>query len=763
MTRNLRINLSIFCLALMLLGGLIAIFSQTSHGVYLEEELGLNALFNLRGSIPAPRNVVIVSIDQVSAEVLRLGDNPENWPRHYYTQLIAKLNKQSPALIAFNIHFSESRNDNGDTVLAEAMAASKKIILSNYLKQYTPNGFPSNSEFSYERVINPIPIFQDAALSSSPFPLAKTSSTIKTFWTFKRSAGDIPTFPVTVFQYFLFKQHFLDIKHLLQQLDPSISKSLPESFPALQQAGQTDQLQSCDQIIAAVTHAIIQTPETLAKFRHLLTQSSLTPESQVILESWLDLLQGSENLYLNHYGRAGSIFTIPFYQVLVADYLQPELFKNSIVMVGYSDRLQPEKNQDFFTAYSSSNQDSVSPIEIAATAVANLLQRAWIMPMEAQQQIALLATWGAVLAAVISFLSYPIILLSLFLMALGFVGTAEYVFYQHTLWIPVFFPIAVQIPLALTLATIVHFVKNRQAHRHMQKAFSYYIPRDVIHNLTQHPRIEDLHSYGELLQGVCMATDAGEYTALGENLNPLELNQLMNKYYAILFPLVKLHQGIVSDVMGDAMLAIWASAKEDQRLRIKACKTALAIKAAIDDFNQTQPFQLHTRIGLHYGEMRLGNVGAQDHFEYRAVGDVVNTATRVEGLNKLLGTKILISQYVIQDIELFNIREMGTFIFKGKTQAVKLYELLHSREQNTSNIAYLTVKFTAALKCFQHYRWQEALSKFQSLQQEFPQDGPTLFYIKYLTTNMCNLPAVGARHSEAVIDVGNQFNPVLYS
>ena len=748
----------------MLLGGMNAIFSQTSYGVYLEEELGLSALFNLRGSIRAPRNVVIVSIDQVSAEVLRLGDNPENWPRHYYTQLIEKLNKQSPALIAFNIHFSESRNDNGDTVLAEAMAASKKIILSNYLKQYTLNGFPPNSEFSYERVINPIPIFQDAALSSSPFPLAKTSSTIKTFWTFKRSSGDIPTFPVTVFQYFLFKQHFLEIKQLLQQLNPSVANTLPESFPAMQHAGHADQLQSCDQIIATVTNAILLSPETLAAFSHLIAHhSELSPASRRLLESWLDLLQGGENLYLNHYGRAGSIFTIPFYQVLVADYLQPELFKNSIVMVGYSDRLQPEKNQDFFTAFSSNNQDSVSPIEIAATAVANLLQRSWIMPMDAQQQIALIVIWGVILAAVLSFLSYPVILLSLLLLGLSFVGVAELVFYQKSLWIPVFIPLAIQIPLALALASIVHYVKNRQAHRHMQKAFSYYIPRDVIHNLTQQPKIEELHSYGELLQGVCMATDAGEYTALGENLNPLELNQLMNKYYAIMFPVVKQHQGIVSDVMGDAMLAIWASATHDQRLRIKACKTALAIKAAIDEFNQTQPFQLHTRIGLHYGAMRLGNVGAQDHFEYRAVGDVVNTATRVEGLNKLLGTKILISQHVIEDIELFNIREMGVFIFKGKTQPVKLFELLHSREANTAYIPYLTVKFTAALKCFQQYRWQEALTKFQTLQHEFPLDGPTLFYIRYLTANMYNIPPQGERHSEAVIDVGNQFNPVLYS
>ena len=134
----------------------------------------------------------------------------------------------------------------------------------------------------------------------------------------------------------------------------------------------------------------------------------------------------------------------------------------------------------------------------------------------------------------------------------------------------------------------------------MYKAFSFYLPDTVVTKITREPGMDAMNNFGELMEGVCMATDAGQYTTLSESLDPVELNNLMNQYYGVIFPHVKNTNGIISDVIGDAMLALWASPQAEIQHRMNACRAALAIKIAIERFNQFQIHQLPTRLGLHY-------------------------------------------------------------------------------------------------------------------------------------------------------------------
>jgi adenylate cyclase len=118
-----------------------------------------------------------------------------------------------------------------------------------------------------------------------------------------------------------------------------------------------------------------------------------------------------------------------------------------------------------------------------------------------------------------------------------------------------------------------------------------------------------------------------------------------------------------------------------------------------------------------------------DHYEYCVVGDSINTATRIEGLNKLLGTKILVSASVIEDLSEFNIREMGTFILKGKTQPINIFELFGPDDVVKTD---LVSAFVQAINLFKTYQWHQSLNAFLDIQQNHPSDGPTRFYIDYL-------------------------------
>jgi adenylate cyclase len=737
---NALIKIIKTCISVLFIGILGLLFCQSTAGSYFEEEVGLDWLFKLRGSLPPPSDVIIVSIDQASAGILHLPDDPEKWPRSFYAHLVDKINLQKPAIIAFNIHFGESREPGNDAMLAKAMAENRNVILSNYLKLYTVPATSPMEEIRYERVIEPIPVLSYAALGTAPFPLPKTSSTIKEFWAYKHSAGDIPTFPVSIFQYFVIKEAYPEVVQLLSQIDSALFAKLPPSFDQLTRQFRTIR------IFQDIQTAFTKDAASLDQLAQRISDAQYSPKVKQLLQSWLALLKGDEKLYLNHYGDVGTITTVPFYQALLTGILHPKLFKDKIVLVGYSENLEPEKNQGFYTAFSKASGKVISPIEIAATAIANVIEQSWLKPLPMRSRLLVILAWGVLLSGIFCLFSYKASMILTVLLMAAYVQLSSLLFASENIWMPLAIPM-LQAVVVLLVQSTAYLIK-------LKKVSECYLPKEVFAFNTQHP--EGMNHYGILMQGVCMATDAGQYTSLSETINPLQLNKLMNDYYAAIFPSVKSWHGFISDVIGDAMLAVWATKEFDIKLRLDACHAALEIKSVIDRFNDASQHRIPTRMGLHYGEMRLGNVGAMEHYEYRAVGDTVNTATRIEGLNKLLGTRILVSAPVIEGLPGFFSRELGTFLLKGKSLPVTVCELIgHIDEINRTepHWPHLSVSFSRALELFKHHEWQRAFEEFLAISKHYPDDGPTRFYLSYLQNHLTLSPEHASIEHATVIDV----------
>lgn len=750
---NAAIKMIKTCISVILIGVLGLLFCQIKAGSDFEEEVGLDLLFKLRGPLPPPADIIIVSIDRASAEILRLPDDPEKWPRSRYASLVDNINSQEPAIIAFNIHFGENRESEDDQILAKAMDAKRNVILSNYLKQHMISAVSPIGEIRYEELIEPIPLLNNAALGAAPFPIPKTSSTVKEFWTYKHSAGDIPTFPISIFQYYVIKEAYPEILVSLSPLDPKLRAKLPETFTEL--TGKFRTIQIFQDIQAALAKDAV----SLSQWIDLMPGIQYSPKAKHLLQSWIALLKSDEKLYLNHYGDVGAITTVPFYQASMTPVLTPNLFKDKIVLVGYSEDLEPEKNQGFYTAFSKTSGKFISPIEIAATAIANVIDQSWLKPLPQINQLLLVLAWGVLLSAIFVLFSYKRSMIIALLMTGGYITFSSFLFASDNIWMPLAIPL-LQAVIVLLVQSAAYFIKVR-------KVSECYLPKEVFAFNTRHP--DGMNHYGILMHGVCMATDAGQYTTLSETINPLQLNKLMNDYYAAIFPKVKSRRGLISDVTGDAMLAVWATKKIDIKLRFDACRAALEIKSAIDIFNDGSQYHLATRMGMHYGEMRLGNVGSVEHYEYRAVGDTVNTATRIEGLNKLLGTRILASAQVIEGLVGFGSRELGTFLLKGKTLTVTVFELIgHVEEINRTqpHWQHLSVSFSRALALFKDHQWQQALDAFLAVNRDYPDDGPTRFYLNFLQ-NQLSLSS-GSSSSEqyrkehsTTIDVG-KINTLLH-
>jgi adenylate cyclase len=723
----------------ILIGILGAVFCQTNWAVSLEESWGLASLFQLRGAVKAPEKVVVISVDRASAEILRLGEDPEKWPRSQYARLVDKLNAYDPALIAFNIHFAEQHAPEDDIALATAMSAQRNIVLTSYIKQFSVQIAPTLNKLAYERIIAPVMTLEKAAIRTAPFPIPKSQSTVKQFWTYKNSVGDIATLPMAVFQCYLLKENYSEILQLLQKTDTVLYDRLSKGFDLLP---KTVKLLDVLQDIQA---GLENSSQSLAIFDSLFQSVSYSLGKKQLLQVWRSLINSHHSLYLNYYGGVGAVTTIPLYKVLAPEALDAELFRHKVILIGYSTDIEPDKNQGFYTVFSGNGEGNISPVEIAATAIANLIEGSWIRPLPNYHQFLLLMVWGSILSGIFRVCSYKTSISLIAVLSVVYLMTTYVVFVNFCVWLPLF-TILFQTVFILLFESVFHI-------RTVYKVSERYLPRNVFNKNTQHPDAMD--SYGELMHGVCMATDAGQYTALSERMNPMSLSVLMNKYYGAMFPVVKAHNGLISDVIGDAMVALWAKPVADSQLRIDACYAALKINALAQPCSQLPLDQLPTRIGLHYGEMRLGNVGAFDHYEYRAVGDIVNTATRIESLNKMLNTRILVSGTVIDGLSGFVSREVGLFLLKGKTQPIAIFELICKIDHIDPKLAPLIHAFVKALQLFQSYQWGRAQKAFLNINKYYPNDGPTLFYLHYLQKYQTLLQDHNNLVHKPVIDVAN--------
>jgi adenylate cyclase len=217
----------------------------------------------------------------------------------------------------------------------------------------------------------------------------------------------------------------------------------------------------------------------------------------------------------------------------------------------------------------------------------------------------------------------------------------------------------------------------RRVRANLNRAIRYYLPDRIASRLAEAPL--DLQATDEEVYAVCMVTDAEGFTHIAEGMSSRTLKPFLNAYLTILFGAVERHGGIVTDTVGDGVTAVWPSPASDPAMAAKACAAALEIDRAVQAFNEVNdPMRLPTRIGLHAGRVTLGHVGGGGRFAYTVIGDAVNTASRIEQLNKELGTRILATGDMQSRVPDLACRSLGPFRLRGKADLVEVVEILRS-------------------------------------------------------------------------------------
>lgn len=695
--------------SVVLITGSAILLASTPAGRWLEESIGLAWLYQLRGPRPAPREVVVVSIDQYSSHRLKLPDKPRKWPRSLHGQLVDKLRQDGAAAIAFDIIFDEVRNPADDRRFARAIRRANDVVLFQYLKQETHE----HNLVRVEKLVDPIAPLKHSAFALSPFPLPKLPAKVDHFLLYKPDL-ERPTIPLTMLQLYCLDE-YPALLAMLHHYVPSQLGGLPDSAQQIRKQHQLPQ------VIRHLRRLFASTPSLAKNLLDELPHAELTPAARHKLAALIHAYAAPFSEYLNLYGGPRSITTIPYVDVLRKP--RPDL-RGKAVFVGFSEDFQPDQKDNFYTVFSNPrNGLDISGVELMATAFANLLQYNTLQVTSGGQDVAILLLWTILLVLILSRFpghwQVPVALGIGMLYGLG----VYYAFSIYDYWLPFTIPLLWQLPL-VTLSVLLlshrHLQRERQ---HIREAFGYHLPATVVDHIAR--GLSPAQASGEHMFGIVLASDAAQYTALSERLPAAELHQLMNAYYEVLFAPIRHYGGIISDVQGDAALAIWPAVHNLPEARHHACLAALAAHKAIEDFNAQRDTPLPTRLGLHCGEIILGHVGALDHFEYRAVGDIVNSASRLEGLNKQLGTSILASDAVINDLPELHCRALGKFRLSGKQHPIAVYEVL-AADAPPPDFA----PFDQALHAFQAQQWHTAQQLFTQCLQQQPDDGPSRFYLE---------------------------------
>ena len=278
---------------------------------------------------------------------------------------------------------------------------------------------------------------------------------------------------------------------------------------------------------------------------------------------------------------------------------------------------------------------------------------------------------------------------------------------------------------------IVEVHRLSQAVQTLRRAmadFGRYVPNQLVRRLVAGDMTAEIG--GERREVTLLFTDIADFTSISEDMEPTTLMQEVSEYLAEAGRTLIEHGATIDKYIGDAIMAMW-NAPVDQENHIElACQAALKTAVVIDNLNERRmaegrpPFR--TRFGLHVGEVVVGNVGSDERMNYTALGETVNLASRLEGLNKQLGTNILISKAVLGSLsEEFIARPVDVVRVKGTTHPLTVFELIVPGQYTNEDSA--KVHLESWQECYSSYtdrRWADAVTDLDRHIQDFPNDGP---------------------------------------
>ncbi|MEF3255649.1 MAG: adenylate/guanylate cyclase domain-containing protein, partial [Deferribacterales bacterium] len=568
--------------------------------------------------------VVIVDIDEES--INKIGRWP--WDRKKIAELIEKLNQAS--VVGLDIVFSEPSNEESDQILANTIANNGNVIL----------GF----------------FFRDNATEDID---EETFNTLSDFSIFRVKMESQST-------------HIREFNFIEANIPIITNSGLASAFFSIEP--------DADGLYRNYPLGYIYRGTLFPSIGFQLLRFYMNKDIEVILDEkgFKSFKLGNIELKNKNYIRLNYYDDVKYISAfdLLSEKVKPDYFKDKIVIIGITEvgvfDLRPTPI------------DPVTPgVSLHYTLVSNILQNNFLTDKKnIDLTIILLIPLISFLVSLIRKIHFRIICY----VAIGMIiiSLSNALFIYKYIWLSEFHHLTSLFTSAL-LMEIILFLMVDQKSAQIRKAFSTYVSPEVVEIMLKDP--DKLKLGGENREITVIFTDIRGFTTISEKLKSEEVVYMLNQLNTPLTNIIIENGGMLDKYIGDAIMAIFNAPIDLENHPDKACTAALkmykTVKELSKKFQQEGLPTVEIGIGVNTGEATVGNIGSDVRFDYTAIGDTVNLASRLESLNKFYHTNIIISETTQKRLtQPFTTRVVDKVVVKGKTEPISIYQLLESDEKN---------------------------------------------------------------------------------
>ncbi|MFZ5449668.1 MAG: CHASE2 domain-containing protein [Thermodesulfobacteriota bacterium] len=692
--------------------------------------------FQFRGARSPSNDVVIVAIDDDSLKAV--GRWP--WSRENMARLLSSLKKAGPRVIAVDIIFAEKE----ETVVYQAIkklyveiarrGASREVLglleaeknradVDRLLAQVLSQGPPTILGFFFKSVGGKLGGVTPDQLMNSPFLQVSTYNVVRLLDT---QPSQVPLVSAG-----------------------GIERNLAEITLAAAGSGYFNMIPDPDGCVRWFPMSIMYSgsffaPMSLVALSHYQDRSPMA----ITLSQWgvEGIRLGRQQVPVDRYGRLlinflGPAALIPTYSAaaVLDGSLPAGALKDKIVVVGatavgiYDLRVTPFSG-------------TFPGVEIQATVIDNLLRGDFIRtPTFALIIMLLILVFLAILLGlVLPRLSAGLSFLFCLIVIGCYVSINYYLFSRQGLQLDLFYPQAL-IVLVYLGVTSQRFLAEEKERKRIRKAFESYVAPTVVQEMLKHP--EQLRLGGERREITMLFSDIRGFTTMSEKLDPEALVSLLHDFLNPMSNIIINQGGTIDKYMGDAIMALFGAPLVQPDHPVLACRAALGMAASLEALNQEWSAQgrppLRIGVGVNTGPVAVGNMGSDRLFDYTAIGDNVNLASRLEGLNKYYGTNILISETTAEALENgFILRDVDLVRVKGKAHSARIFELLGEGKPSPELARYLEL-YHQALALYREGRFAESLAAFGQALEVRPGDAACQRYATLAQKHLETPPGPG--------------------
>ncbi len=309
----------------------------------------------------------------------------------------------------------------------------------------------------------------------------------------------------------------------------------------------------------------------------------------------------------------------------------------------------------------------------------------------------------------------------------GHIVLCQYLFAGQGVILNMVYPLMVIIAVYVSLTAYKYFVETRQK-RFIRNAFSTYLAPTVVQQLIESP--QSLELGGAEREITAFFSDVQGFTSISENLSPHELVELLNEFLTQMTDIILKHEGTVDKFEGDAIIAFFGAPNVLPNQAQTACQTCVEMQKRLAELRQKwrsekRP-ELFMRIGMCTGPAVVGNMGSASRMDYTMMGDTVNTAARLEGVNKIYGNYTLMCENTYQKAKnSIAAREIDAIKVVGKTEPITIYEVIGSADEIDERQAQTIAFYAKGLAAYRLREWEQAIQYFQEALEATPADGPS--------------------------------------